>query len=50
MALECLQSSLGNDIKASEVEVVVVSKDHPEMRKLTADEVDRHLNAIAERD
>lgn len=50
MALECLQSSLGNDLKANEVEVLVVSKDDPEMRKLTTDEVDRHLNAIAERD
>uniref|UniRef100_A0A914CL18 Uncharacterized protein n=1 Tax=Acrobeloides nanus TaxID=290746 RepID=A0A914CL18_9BILA len=50
LALECLQSSLGNDIKASEVEVVVVSKDQPAVHKLTIDEVDRHLNAIAERD
>jgi 20S proteasome subunit alpha 1 len=50
MALECLQTSLGNDIKAGEVEVVVVSKNDPNFRKLTNDEVDQRLNAIAERD
>lgn len=45
-----MQSSLGNDIKAAEVEVVVVTKEHPSFRKLNNDAVDAHLNAIAERD
>ncbi|KAI6244076.1 Proteasome subunit alpha type [Aphelenchoides fujianensis] len=50
LALESLQSALGNDMKASEVEVMVVSRDKPKFRQLNADEIDAHLNAIAERD
>lgn len=50
LALESLQSALGNDMKASEVEVVVVSKSDHKFRKLSVDDVDAHLNAIAERD
>ncbi|VDD96587.1 unnamed protein product [Enterobius vermicularis] len=50
LALECLQSSLGIDLKATEVEVAVVTKEDRKFRKLSNDEVDQHLNAIAERD
>ncbi|MFH4977175.1 hypothetical protein AB6A40_003884 [Gnathostoma spinigerum] len=50
LALECLQSSLGIDLKASEIEVAVVTKDNRKFRKLPANEIDNHLNAIAERD
>ncbi|VDK80637.1 unnamed protein product [Litomosoides sigmodontis] len=50
LALECLQSSLGVDLKASEVEVAVVTKDNRKFRKLSNTDVDHHLNAIAERD
>jgi 20S proteasome subunit alpha 1 len=50
LALEALQNALGSDMKASEVEVVVVSKDNPKFRKLSSDEVDASLNSIAERD
>ncbi|CAD5234550.1 unnamed protein product [Bursaphelenchus xylophilus] len=49
-ALEALQTALGSDLKAQEVEVVVVSKTNPSFRKLSNDDVDHHLNAIAERD
>jgi len=50
LALECLQSALGVDLKSSEVEVAVVTKDNTNFRKLADDAVDFHLNAIAERD
>ncbi|KAK0404583.1 hypothetical protein QR680_017524 [Steinernema hermaphroditum] len=50
LALESLQAALGIDVKAPEVEVVVVSKSDKSFRKLTSDDVDAHLNAIAERD
>ncbi|KAI6191509.1 Proteasome subunit alpha type [Aphelenchoides bicaudatus] len=50
LALEALQNALGNDMKASEVELVVVSKTNPSFRKLTVDDIDACLNAIAERD
>ena len=50
LALESLQTALSGDLKSSEVEVVVVSKDNPTTRKLTIEEIDARLNAIAERD
>ncbi|CEF70217.1 Proteasome subunit alpha type-6 [Strongyloides ratti] len=49
-ALESLQSSLGGDIKSSEVEVAIVTSDTPTFQLLTVEEIDHHLNAIAERD
>jgi 20S proteasome subunit alpha 1 len=50
LALESLQTALSGDLKSTEVEVVVVTKDDPSIRKLTTDEIDARLNAIAERD
>jgi len=50
LALECLQTALGVDMKAAEVEVYAVTHEHREPRKLPDEDVERHLNAIAERD
>ena len=50
VALECLQHALSGDLKSTDVEVIIVSKDEPAPRKLTTDEIDTRLNAIAERD
>ncbi|KAI1724060.1 proteasome subunit domain-containing protein [Ditylenchus destructor] len=55
LALECLQQSLGNDIKASDVEVLKVSEEDRDFTEfddhlLADEEVEEHLNAIAERD
>uniref|UniRef100_A0AC35UHB2 Proteasome subunit alpha type n=1 Tax=Rhabditophanes sp. KR3021 TaxID=114890 RepID=A0AC35UHB2_9BILA len=49
-ALEALQSSLGGDLKSNEVEVGIVTKEKPDFKLLTHEEIDFHLNAIAERD
>jgi 20S proteasome subunit alpha 1 len=35
LAIEALQSALGNDIKASEVELVIVTSANPKFRKLS---------------
>ena len=50
MAIEALQNSLGIDIRAKDVEVVVVTRDKKSFTKLTAEEVEHHLNSIANRD
>ncbi|XP_062533148.1 proteasome subunit alpha type-6-like [Armigeres subalbatus] len=50
MAITCLSTVLAVDFKPSEIELGVVSKDNPEFRTLTEDEIEVHLSAIAEKD
>ncbi|EGT34039.1 CBN-PAS-1 protein [Caenorhabditis brenneri] len=50
LAIEALQSSLGIDVRSKDLEVVVVSKDNTKFTKLTNDQVEHHLNQIANRD
>ncbi|EYC33195.1 hypothetical protein Y032_0002g659 [Ancylostoma ceylanicum] len=50
LAIEALQSSLGIETRSKDLEVVVVSKKDKTFSKLTNDQVDHHLNAIANRD
>ncbi|PIO55718.1 peptidase, T1 family [Teladorsagia circumcincta] len=50
LAIEALQSSLGIETRSKDLEVVVVSKKDQSFKKLTNDQVDHHLNAIANRD
>lgn len=49
-AIGALQQSLTTDLRAAEVEVAVVTKDDRTFRKLTDEEVETHLTAIAERE
>lgn len=49
-ALNCLQTVLGFDFKSYDCEVAVVSKARPKFTRLTMEQIDMHLNNIAERD
>jgi 20S proteasome subunit alpha 1 len=50
MAIECLQNSLGEDFKAKDIEVGIITRASPMFRKLEEGEIDGHLNAIADKD
>jgi 20S proteasome subunit alpha 1 len=50
LALACLQNVLGSDLKAGDVEASVVRADALKFTRLTNDEVEAHLTALAERD
>ena len=50
LAMEALHSSLAVDVRAKDLEVVVVTKDNHKFTKLSDDEVENHLNAIANKD
>lgn len=49
-ALGAMSTALASDLKSNQLEVGVVSKDHPEFRTLTAAEIDDHLNSLAEKE
>eukprot|EP00299_Pterocystis_sp_00344_P001293 c11126_g1_i1.p1 GENE.c11126_g1_i1~~c11126_g1_i1.p1 ORF type:complete len:261 (+),score=51.06 c11126_g1_i1:34-783(+) len=49
-AIATLQSVLSTDLKASDIEVAVVRRDRREFTRLTEQEIEAHLTAIAERD
>ncbi|XP_055539965.1 proteasome subunit alpha type-6-like [Wyeomyia smithii] len=50
LAITCLSTVLAVDFKPSEVELGLVTKENPEFRTLTEDEIEVHLTAIAEKD
>lgn len=50
LALACLQNVLGSDLKAGDVEACVVKNDALAFTRLTDDEVEAQLTALAERD
>lgn len=50
LALACLQNVLGSDLKASDIEACVVRSDALKFTKLTSDEIEAQLTALAERD
>lgn len=50
LALACLQNVLGSDLKANDLEACVVRNDSLKFTKLSNDEVEAQLTALAERD
>jgi len=50
MALACLQNVLGSDLKADDVEACVVRNDNLKFTRLTSEEIESQLTALAERD
>jgi len=49
-AVMCLGSVLGSDFRGNEIEVAVVEGKGGKFRKLTEEEIELHLNAIADAD
>eukprot|EP00002_Diphylleia_rotans_P001477 TRINITY_DN1081_c0_g1_i1.p1 TRINITY_DN1081_c0_g1~~TRINITY_DN1081_c0_g1_i1.p1 ORF type:complete len:249 (-),score=52.58 TRINITY_DN1081_c0_g1_i1:347-1093(-) len=50
LAISTLQSVVSSDLKPSEVEIGIVRVDDPVFRRLSTEEIERHLTEIAERD
>lgn len=50
MAIQCLSTVLALDFKSNEIEIGVITRDNPEFRKLGKEEIEKHLNDIAEKD
>jgi len=50
LALACMQNVLGSDLKATDIEASVVRNDNLKFTKLTTDEIEAQLTALAERD
>jgi len=50
LALACMQNVLGSDLKASDIEASVVRSEALKFTRLTNDEIEAHLTALAERD
>lgn len=50
LAITTLNTVLATDFKATEIEIGVVSNDHPEFKVLTTEEIDAHLQRIGDQD
>jgi len=50
LALNCVQSILATELKKTDIEVGIVSLEHPHFRRLSEDQIEEHLTEISERD
>ena len=50
LAISTLQHVLGEEVKATELEVAIVTQDNPMFRTLSVEAVEEHLTCISERD
>jgi hypothetical protein len=50
MAISCLQNVLSSELRKTEIEIGFCSAENPKFRLLTQDEIEYHLNELAERD
>jgi len=50
MAITALSTVLSTDFKATEIEIGIVTTEDPNFRKLTAEEIDVHLQRLGEKD
>lgn len=49
-AIIALQTCVGSDLKPTDLEVAVVTKDNPSFKILSTEEIDSHLQIISDRD
>jgi len=50
LAIQCICTVLSSDLKPSEMEIGIVTKDNPKFRALTEAEIEHHLTALAEKE
>ena len=50
MAILTLQTVIGQEFKSNDIEIGLVSKDHPQFAKLSADRVEYYLNEVSKKD
>ena len=48
-AIQVLQTVISSDFKANEIEIGVSTAAHPQFRKLTEQEIEQALNALADK-
>lgn len=50
MAILTLQTVIGQEFKSNDIEIGLVSKEHPYFGKLAADRVEYYLNEVSKKD
>ena len=50
MAINTLQTVIGQEFKSNDIEIGVVSDSNPKFHKLSADRVEHYLNEVSKKD